>query len=53
MTAQDLVHGPGDAFVQQDSHAADGIKACSERSNTWRANSRLTDGKHSRNSSSE
>ena len=42
--------GPWDALVQQDSHAG-ASNTASERSKTCRAISRVTDGKHSRNSS--
>jgi hypothetical protein len=48
---QQLVHRPRDALVQKDSHAV-ANRADSERSNTPTAISRVTVGKHSRNSSS-
>ena len=47
------VHRPRRAFVQEDSHVAGESNACPERSNTRQAKSRVTDGKHSRNSSRE
>jgi hypothetical protein len=54
VTGEEFVHRSGNALVQQDSHAAVGISsAVSERSKMWRAISHVTEGKHSRNSSSE
>jgi len=51
---EEFVHRPGNALVQQDSHAAVGISsAVSDRSRMWRAISLVTEGKHSRNCSSE
>ena len=53
MAGEQLVHRPGDALVQKDSHAAAGeSSARSERSRMRQAISRVTLGKHSRNSSS-
>lgn len=53
VTDKQLVDRPGDAFIQQDSHAEAGVSnATSEHSRTRQAISRVTDGKHSRNSSS-
>lgn len=51
MTHENFVHRPWDALVQKDSHAV-AKRADSERSNTDTAISRVTVGKHSRNSSS-
>lgn len=48
---EQLVHRPRHAFVQQDVHAG-ASSADSERSKTAQAMARVTDGKHSRNSSS-
>ena len=50
MCGEQMPHGPRDALVQQDSHTG-ASSIASERSKTRRAISRLTDGKHSRNSS--
>jgi hypothetical protein len=47
------VDGPGDALVQKNSHTVGDSKADSDRSKTRQAITRVTDGKHSRNSSSE
>ncbi len=47
---EEFVHRPGNALVQQDSHAAVGISsAVSDRSRMRRAISHVTEGKHSRN----
>ena len=46
---EQLVHRPRHALVQEDSHVASSTD--SERSKSWRAIWRVTDGKHSRNSS--
>jgi hypothetical protein len=52
-TRKKSVHRPWYAFIQQNSHAAEErSSADSELSRTRRAISRVTDGKHSRNSSS-
>lgn len=52
MSGENLVHGPRDAFVQQDFHAAVGERrADSELSRMRQAISRVTEGKHSRHSS--
>jgi len=54
VAGQQPVHRPRHTLIPQDSHAATGSsKASSERSKIRRAISRVTDGKHSRNSSSE
>lgn len=51
---EEFVHRPGNALIQQDSHAAVGISnAVSDRSRMRRAISFVTEGKHSRNCSSE
>jgi len=51
---QKFVHRPRNAFVEQDFHAAARERrAASERSRIFCVISRVTDGKHSRNSSSE
>ena len=48
-----VTHWYRQAFVQQDAHPYDlESKAVSDRSKTRQANSRLTDGKQERNSSS-
>ena len=53
MANEEIVHWPRHALVQQDSHAGVGAsKAVSDRSKTLQAISRVTNGKHSRNSSS-
>ena len=52
VTGQQLAHRPRHALVQQDVHVGVGAsKADSERSRSLQAISRVTDGKHSRNSS--
>ena len=52
MADEESVHRPGNALVQQDFHA--GINnADSDRSKIRRAISLVTEGKHSKNSSSE
>jgi len=52
MTRKYFVHGPRDAFILQDFHAAAGVsRADSELSRTRQAMGRVTEGKHSRNSS--
>ena len=51
MTDENFVHRPWDALVEEDFHAA-AKSADSERSKTSTAISRVTVGKHSRNSSS-
>src|SRR5881394_2659869 len=50
VSAEEMAHGPRDSFVQSDPHAGASSTA-SERSRTRHAISRVTDGKHSRNSS--
>ena len=52
MSGEELVHGPWNALVQKDFHDIAGANSAnSDVSKTRRANSRVTDGKHSRNSS--
>jgi hypothetical protein len=48
-----LVERPGDTLVQQNPHGAEANTAFCESSSSLVAASRETDGKHSRNSSSE
>ncbi len=53
MARQEGVHRPRYAFVQENSHAEVGVNnADSDRSSTRTTIGRVTDGKHSRNSSS-
>lgn len=51
MAGKKPAHRPRHALVQQDLHAAAASSADSERSRTWQAISRVTEGKHSMNSS--
>jgi hypothetical protein len=53
MIRKEFMQRPRDTFVEEDFQAAVGeTNAASDRSRTRRAISRVTDGKHSRNSSS-
>src|ERR1017187_6786160 len=52
MAGKKFAHRPGDAFVQKNFHSATGVSSAdSELSRTRQAIARVTDGKHSRNSS--
>jgi hypothetical protein len=50
MPGEKLAQGPRDALVEEDLHEPAATIADLDLSRSWRAISRLTEGKHSRNS---